>query len=432
MVTITSNQTIGNQTITSGAPPWIADYALNKKQIMWYNIARQTANGAERLASESVDTTTTTSTLKTADEILPQSFNLLGPFSNQHQQKRRRTKTTTTAATTTTTTTTTTIDNEIIDSKHHRRQLADPLTTIVGVSFPGLSLERNFFVALSAGFMIGVLVFALGSISGANLNPAVTIGLAVTQKMSSFRATCYVGAQCAGSTVGALFVRSLAPTLFIDAGGGMNGFTPSRDIGTWTVVGGEMLGTAVLVFVVCAAADVGREKNNKYQGAMTPLMIGFAVMVAHIFLIPVDGCSINPARSFGAALASGNFNDQWLFWFGPLLGGAGAALIYSNLFAFVTPPTVLPSTRNGAGGGGGGGGGVQTETLAVGPQNVIIQQQDIGNDATQTSSTSREDRLGMARGEAGTMAAAQRPGTAWNNKLQGSFHNSAEQIQEFR
>lgn len=71
-------------------------------------------------------------------------------------------------------------------------------------------------------------------------------------------------------------------------------------------------------------------------------------MVSHLFLIPIDGCSINPARSFGAALAMGNFNDQWIFWFGPLLGGAGSALIYANLFSAYTAPVTMAEPKGDA------------------------------------------------------------------------------------
>ena len=76
-----------------------------------------------------------------------------------------------------------------------------------------------------------------------------------------------------------------------------------------------MLGTGLLVFTVCSAADVGREKNNKYTGALTPLVIGLAVLCAHLFLIPVDNCSINPARSFGSAVAFGDavaWENHWV------------------------------------------------------------------------------------------------------------------------
>ena len=212
-------------------------------------------------------------------------------------------------------------------------------------------VPRQLNIAFCFGLMIGVLVFSTGSISGGNLNPAVTFSLALTHKMSYFRASCYVAAQCIGATCGALIIRALSPEIYMSSGGGANQINQDKESVTlWTAAGGEMLCTGLLVFTVCAAADVGREKNNKYQGALTPLAISFSVLVAHLILIPIDGCSINPARTFGAAVASGNFSDHWIFWAGPLIGGSAAALIYENLFrlypTFTPPGTMSASSRD--------------------------------------------------------------------------------------
>ena len=171
----------------------------------------------------------------------------------------------------------------------------------------------RLLISLTFGLMISVLVFSTGSISGGNLNPAVTVSLTVTRKMSLFRCACYVIAQCLGAVLGAAFVRSLSPDLFDTTRGAINAVNRSHPfISTWTAIGGEMLGTALLVFTVCAAADVGREKENKYVGALTPLNIGFAVLCAHMALLNIDGCSINPARSFGSALVAGRWEDHWV------------------------------------------------------------------------------------------------------------------------
>lgn len=191
------------------------------------------------------------------------------------------------------------------------------------------------------GLLICVLVFATGAISGANINPAVTVSLCVTGKMSVLRAIFYIIAQCAGACAGAAFARSLSPELFDLAGGAANMINHSKPwVSLWTALGGEILGTGLLVFTVCAAADVGRERSNKYVGALTPPMIGFAVLNVHLFLIPIDGCSINPARSLGSAVlygtASGHpevWNEHWVFWAGPMIGGPAAALLYEFIFS---------------------------------------------------------------------------------------------------
>jgi aquaporin PIP len=178
-----------------------------------------------------------------------------------------------------------------------------------------------------------VLVFSTGSISGGNLNPAVTLSLFVTRKMSLLRCVCYILAQCAGAVAGAMFVRSLSPGQFELMRGAANIVSlKNRFFTPWTAVGGEMLGTGLLVFTICAAADVGREKDNKYVGALTPLNIGFAVLVAHLALLNVDGCSINPARSFGSAVAGDQWENHYVFWVGPLVGGPVTAIMYELVF----------------------------------------------------------------------------------------------------
>ena len=91
--------------------------------------------------------------------------------------------------------------------------------------------------------------------------------------------------------------------------------------------------TFLLVMTVMAATDSVRSKTNQHIPIIAPLVIGLAVTVAHFVAIPVDNCSINPARSFGVSMVSGNWNDHIVFWAGPYLGATGAALVYEYLLA---------------------------------------------------------------------------------------------------
>jgi aquaporin PIP len=206
---------------------------------------------------------------------------------------------------------------------------------------------QSVLIPFAFGLMITVMVFAIGDISGANLNPAVSLALFVMRKMSALRFICYVSAQMIGACIGSAYVRSIYPELFDAAGGAANAFTASASsANTWRAIGAEMLGTFLLVFTVCAAADVGRERLTKYVGAMTPLAIGLAVFLAHIFIVPIDGCSINPARSFGSAAVTGKWDSQWIFWVGPFLGALCAALVWEFIFKGpqVRPRRALPSS----------------------------------------------------------------------------------------
>lgn len=98
-------------------------------------------------------------------------------------------------------------------------------------------------------------------------------------------------------------------------------------------LGVEILLTALFVFVVFAATDQTRGATTPHIPALAPFAIGIAVFLAHIVAVPVDGCSINPARSFGTAVTSNTWQQHWIFWVGPLAGGAVVGILY-EMFAY--------------------------------------------------------------------------------------------------
>ncbi len=124
--------------------------------------------------------------------------------------------------------------------------------------------------------------------------------------------------------IGALLLVAVIP----DAAQGNLG---SHGLGANVTVGGgvlaEIILTFVLVFVVFATA-----MDPKGLGHIAPVAIGLAVLVDHLFGVPVTGASMNPARSFGPALVAGAWENHWIFWVGPLIGGALAALVYEFVF----------------------------------------------------------------------------------------------------
>ncbi|KAH7860199.1 hypothetical protein Vadar_010537 [Vaccinium darrowii] len=98
-----------------------------------------------------------------------------------------------------------------------------------------------------------------------------------------------------------------------------------------TALGAEIVGTFVLVYSVFSATDAKRSARDSHVPILAPLPIGFAVFLVHLALIPITGCSINPARSLGAAVIYNRkhaWDDQWIFWVGPLSGAALAALYH--------------------------------------------------------------------------------------------------------
>jgi len=191
-------------------------------------------------------------------------------------------------------------------------------------------------IALSHGFTIAVMVSATGGISGGHLNPAVTFGLWIGGKIDAKGAAAYWIAQLAGAVAAAyllLFLltgqldpmgKSLATTIV--AGG-----TPDLPAKGVTFAQGviiEAVLTFFLVFVVYGSAVDSRAP--KIGG----LAIGLTVALDILFGGPFTGAAMNPARTFGPALASGHWNNQAVYWLGPLLGGGLAGLVYGRFLIF--------------------------------------------------------------------------------------------------
>lgn len=184
-------------------------------------------------------------------------------------------------------------------------------------------------VALAHGLTIAVMVSATAGISGGHLNPAVTFGLWVGGQMELRRTAAYWLAQLAGATLAAIILISLLdnPPLHPGKTIVING-TPSINAASGiTVAGGiviEMILTFFLVFVVYGSAVDPRAP--KIGG----LAIGLTVVVDILFGGPFTGAAMNPARVFGPALASGFWKNHFVYWVGPLLGGALAGLVYGR------------------------------------------------------------------------------------------------------
>lgn len=187
---------------------------------------------------------------------------------------------------------------------------------------PGSSLTRTVLIAATFGLTIAVLVFSLAHISGGHLNPAVSLVLWLRGAITAFRFVMYTAFQMAGACAGAAWAKSLNPTLYSAAGGAANSINRGLFAGmdVWTALGAEWFATAILCFCVLASTHIGLEPTTKRIAALNPLAIGLAVFLAHLALLPIDGTSINPARSFGASAVSGLWSDQWVWWVGPFLG----------------------------------------------------------------------------------------------------------------
>jgi aquaporin PIP len=188
----------------------------------------------------------------------------------------------------------------------------------------------QLLIAVQFGAVIAVLVYVLSPVSGGHINPAITFAQTITRKITLLRGVCYTGAQFGGAALGTVIAASLDWHAFTVAGGGANG---SSAFHPRSLVAAEILATALLVLTVFSAIDSRRAASVIHIGALVPLAIGLAVLVAHLALIPIDGTGINPARSFGPALVLGNqaWKQFWIFAVGPYVGALAAAVIYEGL-----------------------------------------------------------------------------------------------------
>ncbi len=172
-------------------------------------------------------------------------------------------------------------------------------------------------IALAFGLVIMVMVYATGHLSGAHINPAVTAAFCASRHFPVREAAFYVPSQLLGATAGALLLRIV-----------WDG-TPAHLGATLPTVGGgsalvyEATMTAFLMFVIMAVAT-----DTRAVGAAAAIAIGGTVALDALFGGAVTGASMNPARSFGPALVSSEWQDFWVYVAGPLVGAMIGAIAY--------------------------------------------------------------------------------------------------------
>jgi MIP family channel proteins len=181
-------------------------------------------------------------------------------------------------------------------------------------------------VALAHGFTIAVMVAATAGISGGHLNPAVTFGLLVGGKINVQRSVAYWVAQILGAITAAALVGALISTPELSGKELVAKGTPAMGKGATVLqsIGIEAVLTFFLVFVVYGAAVDSR------AGYLGPLSIGLTVALDILFGGPFTGAAMNPARTFGPAVIGGQWDNHFVYWVGPLLGGGLAGFIYGR------------------------------------------------------------------------------------------------------
>uniref|UniRef100_A0A5F9CT09 Aquaporin-2 n=1 Tax=Oryctolagus cuniculus TaxID=9986 RepID=A0A5F9CT09_RABIT len=197
------------------------------------------------------------------------------------------------------------------------------------------ALPSTLQIAMAFGLGIGTLVQALGHVSGAHINPAVTVACLVGCHVSFLRAAFYVAAQLLGAVAGAALLHEITPAE-VRGDLAVNALSNNATAGQAVTV--ELFLTLQLVLCIFASTDDRRSDN-----VGTPaLSIGLSVTLGHLLGIYYTGCSMNPARSLAPAVITGKFDDHWVFWVGPIVGAILAAILY---FYLLFPTSLSLSER---------------------------------------------------------------------------------------
>lgn len=205
-----------------------------------------------------------------------------------------------------------------------------PLSVILAVAAfgEGLTTQSVLFIALGHGAAIALMVYTFGHVSGAHINPAVTIPMMITKKIGIRDGIGYIASQLIGAVAAAATLKVIFPELGAKVNFGTQG-GPS-DLINNSISSGfaiEAILTFFLVVVIFMTAV-----HKKASPGLHGLTIGGMIFLIHLVGVPLTGASVNPARTFGPALISGFWEYHWLYWVAPIVGGIIAGLIMNYVY----------------------------------------------------------------------------------------------------
>ncbi len=170
-------------------------------------------------------------------------------------------------------------------------------------------------VSLVFGLIVMAMIYAVGDVSGAHLNPAVSIAFALAKRFAWRDVGPYVAAQLLGAIAASVVIRALAPR-----GGDLGRTLPMGGAVQACVL--EFILTLILMVVILSVAH-----GSKERGIMAGVAVGGVVALEALFAGPITGASMNPARSLGPAIVTGDLGRQWIYVVGPVLGAASAVVV---------------------------------------------------------------------------------------------------------
>jgi MIP family channel proteins len=211
---------------------------------------------------------------------------------------------------------------------------ASLIKPVVGAPYGSLT------VAVAGGLALAVSVASLGRVSGAHLNPAVTLGLVLNRRFPWTCAPAYFFAQFGGAIGAAL----AAWALFGDRAkmiAKLGATYPAAGVGVWRTFAAEGIVTFILVLVIVSVAT-----DSRVPPGIAAMVIGSALAASILISGPITGAGVNPARAIGPMIAVGKFTDWWVYLTAPLIGSTVAATLYERLLR----SGWAPDTRHGRGG----------------------------------------------------------------------------------
>lgn len=218
-------------------------------------------------------------------------------------------------------------------------------SAVLSAAFPGLGIGFAG-VALAFGLTVLTMAYAVGHISGAHLNPAVSIGLAVGNRFPRHELGAYLIAQLSGGIVAAGMLYLIAsghPGFDLAGGFAANGYG-AHSPGQYSLLAcalAEFVLTFMFLMIIFGATD-----ERAPQG-FAPVAIGLGLTLIHLVGIPVTNLSVNPARSTGPALFAGGWaiEQLWLFWLAPIAGAVIAGIVYPALASCTVSTTPVKTTK---------------------------------------------------------------------------------------
>lgn len=172
-------------------------------------------------------------------------------------------------------------------------------------------------ISLAFGGSISIMIYAVGHISGAHFNPAVTLAFWIAKRFPSRRVPCYLLAQFLGALLASTIHCLIWGNEIHDFG------ATTTTINLWTGFMIEMIISFSLMFVIISVAT-----DSRAVGELAGIAIGSTVAVCALVMGPLTGASMNPARTLAPAVLSGNYHQLWVYLFAPILGTVCGALVY--------------------------------------------------------------------------------------------------------